>query len=236
MGLCIAYFVLRKHSCLVGCRMRFGSDEKAQYPQESPPHPYPQYTRNVSIVTTYEIRNTEYEMPIIPDSPLSVYESHFREGIVFVTLTGVRGEKVFGRAETANLLRSVLREVRQEAPFSMQAWVILPNQARLLFHPTGASGADEIVRRVRHRYTRDYAQLLGSPSEVVVWDSRFGLEGVADVAEFARQMDAIHYAPVQNGLVKHPEDWSQSSYAAWAERGLYKLGWGWSLPDRLEGK
>lgn len=175
-------------------------------------------------------------MPIIPDPPLSAYTSHFREGCVAVTLTGVRGEQIFGRAETANLLRSVLREVRQEASFTMQAWVILPNHSRLLLHPTGGHSADEIVRRVRRRYTRDYAHLLGSPTEMVVWDSRFGLDGVSDAETFARQMDAIHYAPVESGLVKRPEEWRQSSYAAWVERGLYKLGWGWSLPDRLAKK
>lgn len=174
-------------------------------------------------------------MPIIPDPPISAYETHFHTGIVFVTLTGVRGERIFHRAETANLLRSVLREVRQAAPFAMQAWVILPNQARLLFHPSGPQSADEIVRRVRQRYTRDYAQLLGSPTEVMVWEARYGLEMVTDTEEFARQMDAIHYAPVQNELVKRPEEWGQSSYAAWMERGLYKLGWGWSEPERLVG-
>lgn len=175
-------------------------------------------------------------MPIIPDPPLAAYAPHFQEGIVFVTLTGVRGEKVFSRAETANLLRSVLREVRQGAPFSMQAWVILPNQARLLFHPSGSQSADEIVRRVRHHYARDYAQLMGSPTEMVIWEQRFGLEGVTDTEEFAWQIDELHYAPVERGLVTRPEEWHQSSYAAWVERGLYKLGWGWSRPERLAGK
>lgn len=174
-------------------------------------------------------------MPIIPDPALSAYASHFREGCVAVTLTGVRGERIFERPESANLLRSVLRDVRQEAPFAMQAWVILPNRVRLLFHPTGGRSADEIVRRVRRRYGVDYAQIIGSPAEMVVWESRFDLEPVADAEAFARQMDAIHYAPVQSGLVKRPEEWRQSSYAAWVERGLYKLGWGWSVPDRLAG-
>ena len=175
-------------------------------------------------------------MPIIPDPPLSAYETHFHGGIVFVTLTGVRGERIFHRAETANLLRSVLREVRGKLKFLMHAWVILPNRSHLLFHPSGGLGADEIVRRVRYRYASDYAQLMGSPTEMVVWDQRYGLESVGDAETFALRMDTIHYDPVRHGLVKRPEEWSQSSYGAWVERGLYKLGWGWSEPDRLVGK
>lgn len=175
-------------------------------------------------------------MPIIPDPPLSAYTDHFHAGIVFVTLTGVGGERIFGRAETANLLRSVLREVRRELAFAMHAWVILPAHSHLLLHPSAEGGADEIVRRVRHRYARDYAQLMGSPSEMVVWEPRFGLEAVSDEAEFAIRLDTIHYDPVRHALVTRPEEWVQSSYAAWVERGLYKLGWGWSEPERLVGR
>lgn len=175
-------------------------------------------------------------MPIISDPPLAVYAAHYHDAVLFVTLNAVQGERVFGRTETANLLRSVLREVRQTLAFTMHAWVILPDHSHLLFQPGAGNEAGEIVRRVRHRYARDYAQLMGSPKEIVVWEQRFGLEAVADVEDFARRMDQIHYDPVHHGLVPRPEEWSQSSYAAWVERGLYKLGWGWSEPDRLQIK
>ncbi|RLT38428.1 MAG: transposase [Chloroflexi bacterium] len=172
-------------------------------------------------------------MPIIPDPPLSAYTPHFHTGLVFVTLTGVRGERIFRRAETANLLRSVLREVRQKLGFAMHAWVILPDHSHLLLQPGAEGGGDEIVRRVRRRYAIDYAQLMGSPAEMVVWESHYGLESVSDEAEFARRIDTVHYDPVRHGLVTRPEEWVQSSYSAWVERGLYKLGWGWSEPERL---
>ena len=90
-------------------------------------------------------------MPIIPDPLLSAYTPHFHPGIVFITLTGVRGERIFARAETAHLLRSVLREVRQKIGFAMHAWVVLPEHSHLLLHPSAEGGADEIVRRVRLR-------------------------------------------------------------------------------------
>ncbi len=172
-------------------------------------------------------------MPIIPDPPLSAYAAHFREGTVFVTLNSVRGEQIFARAEAANLLRSVLREVRRELAFVMHAWVILPDHSHLLLHPSREGQASEMVRRVQECYTKDFAQLMGNPAEMVVWEPRFGLEKVASEEEFARRIDTIHYDPVQHGLIGRPEEWVQCSYAAWVERGLYKLGWGWSQPERL---
>jgi len=175
-------------------------------------------------------------MPIIGDPPLSAYTPHFHDGIVFVTLTGVRGERVFGRAETAYLLRSVLHAVRRKQVFAMHAWVILPDHSHLLLQPAAGGDGGEIVRRVRQRYAREYAQLMGAPGPMVVWEQCFGLENVADVDEFAARMDAIHYDPVLHRLASRPEEWRQSSYAAWVERGLYKLGWGWSQPERLVGQ
>jgi len=175
-------------------------------------------------------------VPIIPDPPLAAYTTHYHDAPLFVTLNGVRGEQVFGRPETANLLRSVLREARQILTFTMHAWVILPDHSHLLIQPGAGVDAGELVRRVRHRYARDYAQLMGSPKEIVVWEQRFGMETVADVDGFALRMDQIHYDPVRHGLAPRPEEWRQSSYAAWVERGLYKLGWGWSEPDRLANR
>ena len=77
---------------------------------------------------------------------------------------------------------------------------------------------------------------MGSPAEMVVWEQRFTVEAVKEEIEFAQRMDTIHYDPVRHGLVTRPEEWVQSSYAAWVERGLYKLGWGWSEPERLVKK
>jgi putative transposase len=171
--------------------------------------------------------------PIIPDPPITAYEPFFRPGAVFVTCGTVNSEPVLGQAATAHLLRTVLQDVRSRVPFNMLGWVILPDQVHLLIRPDEESQTAEIVRRMRRRYERDYPQLMGIPGEVVVWDPTPGIESVVDVEVFAWRLDSLHYAPVQRGLIARPEEWAQSSYRAWVERGLYKLGWGWSLPDRL---
>jgi putative transposase len=53
---------------------------------------------------------------------------------------------------------------------------------------------------------------------------------------FAAVLDYIHYNPVYHGLVARPEEWPHSSYSVWVERKLYKLGWGWQMPQRIKDK
>lgn len=175
-------------------------------------------------------------MPIIPDPPLSAYAAHWQDGLCFVHLWTAQEEPLLGRAETANLLRSVLREARTRHPFQMMGFVILPSQVQLLLVPGAMGAMGQMVEWLTQRYQRDYAVLMGNPLPPVVWQSRRRIEAIRDVEEFAHSLDGIHYAAVQARHVRRPEEWPHSSYGAWVERGLYKLGWGWEKPERLAKK
>jgi putative transposase len=175
-------------------------------------------------------------MPIIPDPPLSAYEPHLRVGCCAVQLWAAADEPIFGRTETANLLRSVLRQVREDQPFQMVGFVILPSQCQFLIVPGKSGAVGQIVEQVTRRYQKDYGVLMGNPVPPVVWQPRRRMETIHSAADFAHSLDALHYAPVQARHVRHPEEWPHSSYGAWVERGLYKLGWGWEKPERLVRK
>ncbi len=172
-------------------------------------------------------------MPIVPDPPISAYTPHFRAGTVSIVCETVDGEPVFGQAATADLLRAVLRDVRTRLPFHLLGWTILPHRVHLLLCPRKGIRPLEIVRRMQRDYEEACSQLIGAPGTLVVWAPGIGLHRVRDLPDFARTLDRIHYAAVAAGLVAHPEDWPHSSYATWVERRLYKLGWGWTRPERL---
>ena len=92
------------------------------------------------------------------------------------------------------------------------------------------------MRRVQGRFQAAYPAVRGLPAAIVVWERRHLIEPLPDVAAFAHSLDSLHYAPVAQGLCARPEEWPQSSYSAWVERRLYKLGWGWTVPERLNNK
>jgi putative transposase len=169
------------------------------------------------------------------EPPLAAYERFFHPGIFFVTCRAVNGEQIFGQPTTAHLVRSVLKQVRRKFPFRMVGFVILPDHLHLLIRPEDGVAADRIADHLQWRYRREYAALMGVPEEMEVWDPGRSLERMADSGAFAHRLDTIHYDPVQHGVAQRPEEWGESSYRSWLERGLYKLGWGWQRPARLGG-
>lgn len=171
----------------------------------------------------------------IPDRPTAAYVPFFRPGISFVTCWAVNGERIFEQRATAHLVRSVLHEVKTSHAFAMMGFVILPDHLHLLVRPEDGVSARQIVERFRQRYHDSYLQVMGIPGEMEVWDQRRSIERVDDVDRFAQMLDRIHYDPVEHGWVAKPELWESSSYSSWVARGLYKLGWGWGKPARLQG-
>ncbi len=170
-------------------------------------------------------------MSIVPDPPLSAYTPHFRAGLVSVVCQTVDGEPVFGQAAAAELLHTVLADARDQMPFELLGWAILPSRVHLLLRVRRRPST--LVRHLQRRYEQAWAQLMGMPGTPVVWAPEISLQRVQELPDFARALDRIHYAAVAAGLVAHPEDWPHSSYAIWVERRLYKLGWGWTRPARL---
>jgi putative transposase len=174
------------------------------------------------------------------DRPTAVYERFFQPGIYFVTCWAVKEERIFEerifeQRATAHLVRSVLHEVKDRAPFTMLGFVILPDHLHLLIRPEANTLIGAIVDKFRRQYYRSYLEVMGIPGDMEIWDQRRRVEPVADVSSFAHKLDMIHYDPVQHGLAQRPEQWDSSSYASWIDRGLYKLGWGWQKPARLHG-
>ena len=65
------------------------------------------------------------------------------------------------------------------------------------------------------------------------WQRRYWDHIIRNEDDFGRHLDYIHYNPVKHRYVSKPEEWSNSSYSYWQQRGAYSERWGWSLPDNL---
>lgn len=171
--------------------------------------------------------------PLAPDPPLAAYAPYYRPDIQSVRIAAYGGEPIFAVDAVAELMRSLLRRLRDRHPFTTLGWTILPTQVWLLVRPGPGTEIAWLMEQARRRFRREYAEIMGMPGEVVVWEAEIPVRRMQDLADFARTLDAIHYAAVAQDLVPHPEDWPRSSYPVWVERRLYKLGWGWVVPERL---
>jgi REP-associated tyrosine transposase len=155
--------------------------------------------------------------------------------IVFITQVVQDREPVFQNDAHLELLRSTLRMVKDLHPFSMLAYVFLPDHFHLLLKPTGQSNFSQIMHSLKPNFTKAYKQVVGVAGSMKFWQKRFWDHVIRDVSDFQRHLDYIHYNPVKHGWTARPEDWPHSSLIQWKNKGAYPEQWGWSLPETIAG-
>lgn len=153
--------------------------------------------------------------------------------IVFITQNVYRRQRVFDDEEWMQLLRETLHTSKKLYPFTMLAYVFLPDHFHLLIKPSVGVTFSQIMHSLKPNFTKAYKRRLQITGSMKFWQKRYWDHLIRDEMDFQHHVDYIHYNPVKHGLVAKPEDWPYSSYCYWVERGFYPQGWGWSLPESL---
>jgi putative transposase len=93
-----------------------------------------------------------------------------------------------------------------------------------------------VMHSLKRNFTMNYKKFHSISSSFTVWQKRFWDHVIRDEYDLNRHLDYIHWNPVKHGFVDHPEDWPQSSFLDWLERGYYPENWGWEHePKNIEG-
>lgn len=159
---------------------------------------------------------------------------YFVPDCLLLTIETFGWEPLLADDAAAHALRMALSETWRRAPFDSMAYAILPDHAHLFLKPGARANADAIVRVLTGHFERDYRQMMGLPTSERLLQRSYQMRRAHDEETFARFLDDVHYDPVHHGLAQRPEEWRHSSYQHWVERGVYKLGWGWDMPERLK--
>ena len=80
---------------------------------------------------------------------------------MFITQVVQDREPVFRYPRNVNLLREILRNVKELHPFVMLGYVLLPDHFHLIIQPTGDRNFSDIMHSVKSNFTREYKKLLG---------------------------------------------------------------------------
>lgn len=151
------------------------------------------------------------------------------EGLYFITTVTHQRKPVFTHPEIAHL-RTVLRAVKAHHPFTMRAYVFLPDHLHLLLRV----GADTDISKLMHSFKRNatvaYKEAHGIEGNFSLWQRGFWDHVIRNERDFKNHLDYIHYNPVKHGLVQRPEDYPHSSYREYVRRGWYEIGWGHAAP------
>ena len=160
----------------------------------------------------------------------------------FFTVVTFNRRPLFADTNLVDRLRMAFGHVRQKAPFSMPACVVLPDHLHCIWTmPDADSDFPGRWSMIKHRFSVGL-QLAGETAsqsrlrkrERGIWQRRYWEHQIRDDVDLARHLDYIHFNPVKHGYVATPWDWPYSSLAACARRGWYLADWGNEPADVAE--
>jgi putative transposase len=130
-------------------------------------------------------------------------------------------------------LRAVVARVRNDHPFAIDAWVVLPDHLHAVW--TLPQGDDDYATR-RMLIKAGFSRALSSSVEAVsasrarkgergVWQRRYWEHLVRDAGDFRRHVDYVHINPVKHGYVDRPAAWAWSSIHGYIRDGSLPQDW-----------
>lgn len=114
-------------------------------------------------------------------------------------------------------LRAAVRATRAERPFTIRAWVVLPDHLHCVWRlPEEDCDYSTRWRLIKSRFSRGLAPGRLRPSHLTrqergIWQRRFYEHHIRDEADLAAHLHYCWNNPVKHGLVARPEDWPFSS-------------------------
>jgi putative transposase len=134
-------------------------------------------------------------------------------------------------------LRLAIDKVRQTYPFSIDAFVLLPNHLHCIWTlPPEDSDYATRWRLIKTFVTKHCANELEINVEITasrqrrkernLWQRRFWEHLIRNEEDFSRHCDYIHYNPVKHGLCRLPCEWQFSSVHRFVAQGIYPEDWG----------
>ncbi len=121
-------------------------------------------------------------------------------------------------------------------PFEMMAYTIMSDHFHWLIKlPQENPNFSKILLSFKGNFTYQYKKIHNISTPLTLWQRRFWDHIIRDEKDFSVHLDYIHWNPVKHGLVKEPDQWSQSSFKSWIKNGYYEPGWSGEEPASIRG-
>ena len=159
-----------------------------------------------------------------------------RGGTFFFTVVTYRRQDFLVDAEARQFLRYAITEVRKTQPFTIDAWVLLPEHLHCIWTlPEDDNDFSKRWGRIKAIFSKKAKNYLHQSQwmnrskqkhgESTIWQRRFWEHEIKSQRDFNHHMDYIHYNPVKHGLVKKVSDWPYSSFHLCVKRNIYPVNW-----------
>ena len=129
-------------------------------------------------------------------------------------------------------LREAVRKTKQERPFRINAWVVLPEHMHIMLTlPAGDADFSSRIRAIKIRFNRATpaterrSETRVNNGERGIWQRRFWEHLIRDERDFEKHFDYVHYNPVKHGHSTNVADWPYSTFHRCVDSGLYPRDW-----------
>lgn len=153
-------------------------------------------------------------------------------GTYFFTVVTYRRRPILCDAAIRAALRAAILSVQSRYPFSIDAWVLLPDHLHCIWTLPDddhdfALRWRLIKRSVSLACANDYHQpdwMTASKikhRESTVWQRRYWEHCIRDANDLSRHLDYIYINPVKHHWVDQVDDWPYSTFHRDVRQGLY---------------
>jgi putative transposase len=155
----------------------------------------------------------------------------------FFTVVTYRRQPIFHDEMARQLLRDAILKTRQNYPFTIDAWVLLPDHLHCIWtlpeHDHDFSIRWNLIKSTFSKSAKpNYhnPQWMNSSKqkhrETTIWQRRFWEHLIQNDDDFTKHFDYIHYNPVKHGYVQRVCDWHYSTFHRYVKTGIYPQDWG----------
>ena len=135
---------------------------------------------------------------------------------------------------------------RQSHPFTVNAWVLLPDHLHCIWTlPPNDRDFSTRWRVIKRTVTQRCGARLHRPEllttrraqrkQSALWQHRYWEHLIRDEQDYRRHVDYIHWNPVKHGHVQRARDWPYSTLHRHVMEGFYSIDWGIKVSITDEG-
>jgi len=155
-------------------------------------------------------------------------------GTYFFTVVTFRRRRFLCEPDNVELLRTAFRTVKSIRPFTIDAFVLLPDHLHCLWTlPPGDKDYSLRWGEIKKYFTihcPDRYKLPTTASQQrkraqTIWQPRFWEHQIRDDLDFEKHCDYIHWNPVKHDWVSRVGDWPYSSFHRFVRLGIYPPDW-----------
>ena len=157
-------------------------------------------------------------------------------GTFFFTVVTFRRRPFLIDEEVRAALRDAITRTRTTLPFTIDAWVLLPDHLHCVWTlPDGDANFSTRWRLIKtfvmqrcHHFLHDPTELSDrrrAKAQSTVWQNRFWEHQIRNENDFEKHVDYIHWNPVKHGYVTRPIDWRWSSMRRYVDAGILPENW-----------